>query len=195
MGSGLFHPFGPRRPFVSPCRCPARCFGGRRQPCPCPDSPIRLRAPNHKFNALSLSTPRRLLRLPSTPSVISALLAIATPPSSAPCCYPVRHRGRADRRLSRPLDCLARARTAWSARRAPPTATSLRPAGAMPTDVRSDEGDRLDRSMHEGRQGRQRFRPFRFFIAPPPRSLNVQRLPCHILLDRIVIYVVYPVYL
>lgn len=184
-----------RRQSDRSCRCLARCFGGRRHPCPCTRSPFGLAPPNRKFNALALDALRRPSRQPLTPSVRFGLVRHSRAAVERPCRRLTRRRGRADCRLSRPLDCLARARTAGSARCAPPTATSLRPAGVMPTDLRSDEGDRLGRFMPEGRQGRQRFRPFQFLIALPPRTLNVQRLPCHILLDRIEIYVVYPVYL
>lgn len=65
------------------CRCLARCFRRRRHPCPCTDSPSRLRAPDPVFNALALCARRgphdhrRRLRC------FDASFAIATPPSSA----------------------------------------------------------------------------------------------------------------
>ena len=83
---------------------------------------------------------------------ISTSFAMATPPSSAPCRRPARRRA-ARSSLYRPPDCLARARTAGSARRAPSIASYL--SEVSKASAGTEQGRRSDRHQ----VGRKRVPP------------------------------------
>lgn len=97
--------------------------------------------------------PTQALRQPPMLSVRFGLVRHCHAAFERPCRGPLHlRRGRSKSTISWPLDCPARARTAWSARRAPPVVTPIcqkcqnRPPvprqGRDPTDLRSDGGAR-----------------------------------------------------
>lgn len=69
-----------------PCRCLALCFGTRRHPCPCTDSPFRHEAPNQQSDAPRFQQPKAVTPAVMPLGALSPLPPPAATMSKAPEC-------------------------------------------------------------------------------------------------------------